>query len=69
MAPLVTVKPRDDSILQRLNPVVSITGKAYFLSAAEMASVPVSELSEAVDNLGQSRDELIAAVDLLFTAI
>jgi len=55
--------------LQRLNPVVSIAGKAYFLSAAEMASVPVSELSEAVDNLGQSRDEPIAAVDLLFTAI
>jgi len=69
MAPLVKSPPRDEHLMKHLNPVMSIDGNEYFLSMAEMASVPVSELCDAVDNLETQRDKLMAAVDLLFTAV
>ncbi|MGB0513564.1 MAG: hypothetical protein ACPGJE_01845 [Wenzhouxiangellaceae bacterium] len=34
-----------------------------------MASVPVKELSSCCGNLSKHRDELLAAIDLLFTAV
>lgn len=69
MAPLVIAKASGEPTMQRLNPVVSVEGQNYFLSTAEMASVPVKELAEASGNLSLFRDDLIAAVDLLFTAV
>jgi len=69
MAPLVAAEPSGEPTMQRLNPAVSVEGQSYFLSTAEMASVPVSELSAATGNLSPYRDELLAAVDLLFTAV
>ena len=69
MAPLLKSQPRDEPMMQRLNPAISIKGREYFLSTAEMDSVPISELSEVVDSRDAHRDELMAAVDLLFTAV
>lgn len=69
MAPLVKSQPLDDHLIERLNPVISFKGSNYYLSTAEMASVPVSELSDAVGTIQSCRDELIAAVDLIFTAV
>ncbi|MGN8200601.1 CcdB family protein [Salinisphaera sp. RV14] len=69
MAPLVVSKPSGQPAIQRLNPVVSVEGQKYFLSTAEMASVPVRELSEPCGNLSAYRDDLMAAVDFLFTAV
>lgn len=69
MAPLVAVKPAGIPTIQHLNPVVSINGQRYFLSTAEMASVPVAELTKAAGNLSTCRQELMAAIDLLFTAV
>jgi len=55
--------------MQRLNPVISIDDQDYFLSTAEMAAVPVKELRSCRGNLSEYRSELLAAVDLLFTAV
>jgi toxin CcdB len=69
MAPLVVVNPSSEPTIQRLNPVIHIEDKQYFLSTAEMASVPLKELSTCRGNLSGHREELLAAVDLLFTAV
>lgn len=69
MAPLVLAKPAGEPTMRGLNPVISIEGQDYFLSTAEMASVPVKDLSSCRGNLAEHRSELLAAVDLLFTAV
>lgn len=69
MVPLVAAKSSGEPAIQRLNPTVSVEEESYFLSTAEMASVPIRELSGAIGNLSSYRDELLAAVDLLFTAV
>ena|SRR5690554_5174619 len=69
LAPLVISKPSGQPTMQRLNPVISIEGQEYFLSTTEMASVPLKALAECRGNLSAHRDELLAAVDLLFTAV
>lgn len=69
MAPLVVAKSSGEPKMQRLNPVVSIEDQEYFLSTAELASVPLKELSARQGNLSEHRGELLAAVDLLFTAV
>ena len=69
MAPMIIAEPNDVAAIQRLNPQVSIDGKDYILSVAEMAAVPIRELAEPVDNLAAHRDAILAAVDLLFTAV
>ena len=55
--------------MRRLNPLISVGGQTYFLSITEMASVPTKELSAPLGNLSEYRDELMAAVDFLFTAV
>jgi len=69
MAPLVVAKPSGEPPMKGLNPIVSVEGRDYFLSTAEMASVPVRELSDPLGNLLSYRNDLMAAVDLLFTAV
>jgi len=69
MAPLVINKPSGEPAMQKLNPVISIENQEYFLSASEIASVPVKELSSCRGNLAEYRGEFLAALDLLFTAI
>lgn len=69
MAPLVVTQPSGDPAIKRLNPIASIDGQTYFLSSAELASVPVNELSNPVGNLSEYRNELLAAIDLIFTAV
>lgn len=69
MAPLLVARTADEPIAERLNPMMEFAGKCYYLSAAEMASVPVSALSKPVGSLSSCRDDLLAAVDMLFTAI
>jgi len=69
MAPLVVTKPSGEPTMQRLNPVIAIGDQEYFLSTAEMASVPLKELSACRGNLSEHRGELLAAVALLFTAV
>lgn len=69
MAPLLVARPKSEPVMQLLNPVVEFKGSTYFLSTSEMAAVPVSALSEASGSISSYRDDLVAAIDLLFTAI
>jgi toxin CcdB len=55
--------------ITRLNPLCTIGGVEYVLVFQEMAAVPVSMLRAPVASLSTRRDELIAAVDLIFTGI
>lgn len=52
-----------------LNPQFKIKGIAVVMSTAELAGVPNRSLGEKVTSLKNKRDEIIAALDLLFTGI
>ncbi len=53
--------------ISRLTPVVEIVGKKCVLMTPELAGVPVRLLKDRVGTLANRRDEIIAALDLLFT--
>lgn len=69
MAPLLVSQPSTEPLMQGLNPVVTINDKTYFVSTAEMAAVPLEALPAPCGTLSEYRNELLAAVDLLFTAV
>ena len=50
----------------RLNPAVTIDKKPFVLIAQELATVRKSVLGSPLGSLGHERDQLIAALDLLF---
>jgi toxin CcdB len=54
---------------QRLNPHFKIKGQAVVMSTAELAGVSTRLFGEKVLSLKAKRDEIIAALDLLFTGI
>ena len=54
---------------KRLNPQFKIKGVAVVMSTAELAGVSNRSLGDKVASLKSKRDEIIAALDLLFTGI
>ena len=54
---------------KHLNPQVKIKGVSVVMSTAELAGVPSRALGDKVTSLKNKRDEIIAALDLLFTGI
>ncbi len=52
-----------------LNPVFDFDEARVVLSIAELAGVSRRQLGEGVGSLAARRDEILAAVDLLFTGI
>lgn len=52
-----------------LNPQFKIKGEAVVMSTAELAGISNRSLGEKVASLKNKRDEIIAALDLLFTGI
>ncbi len=54
---------------RNLNPQFKIKGIAVVMSTAELAGVQNRALGEKVTSLKNKRDEIIAALDLLFTGI
>jgi toxin CcdB len=54
---------------KRLNPQFKIKGEAVVLSSAELAGVTSRSLGDKVASLKNKRDEIIAALDFLFTGI
>jgi toxin CcdB len=46
-----------------------VANRAVILSTGELAAIDRHELGEAVENLADSRDDIIAALDFLFTGI
>ncbi len=54
---------------KHLNPQFKIKGVAVVMSTAELAGVSSRALGDKVTSLKNKRDEIIAALDLLFTGI
>lgn len=54
---------------KRLNPQFKIKGTAVVMSTAELAGIANRSLGEKVSSLKNKRDEIIAALDMLFTGI
>jgi len=52
---------------RHLNPVFEINDERLVLSTAEMAGVLLSMLGKPVHNHSDHRDEIIAALDFIFT--
>lgn len=52
-----------------LNPQFTINGAVVVMSTAELAGIANRSLGDKVTSLKHSRDEIIAALDLLFTGI
>jgi toxin CcdB len=66
VAPLVAAALMGRAV-RYLNPRFKVKGKAVFMSTAELAGVPKSALGEKVGSLKEQRNEIIDALDLLFT--
>jgi len=67
VAPL---RPKQDSSIVpvvRLNPIVHIDGTEYLVRVQDLATVPRRMLKAPVANLSPQRDEILAALDFLFT--
>lgn len=54
---------------RHLNPRFEVEGASVIMSTAELAGVSVRSLGEKVASLKSRRDEIVAALDLLFTGI
>ena len=54
---------------KHLNPQIKIKGAAVVMSTAELAGVSNRLLGDKIASLQNKRDEIIAALDLLFTGI
>lgn len=54
---------------RHLNPQFKIKGVAVIMSTAELAGIATRSLGDKVASLKNKRDEIIAALDLLFTGI
>jgi len=65
VAPLV---PRDQmSGASRMNPIVNIDGKEFWLATHELFAVDRRILRKAVGSLAQERAAIITALDFVFT--
>jgi toxin CcdB len=66
VVPLITASAVDKAV-KHLNPQFEIRRAPVYMSTAELAGVPVRILGEKVGSLKDRRDEIIAALDFLFT--
>ena len=55
--------------VRRLNPTLMVGAQPYVLSVLEMASVSRHRLGHPIGDLSSSRDEIAAALDMLFTGV
>ena len=68
VAPLYPLKAKERPIL-RLNPIVHIDGKPYYLAVQEMTALRTKTLGPKVTSLEERRSEIIAAIDFLTTGV
>jgi len=54
---------------KHLNPMLEINHEKYVLSTAELAGIPSSILGEPVSNIINQRQQVITALDFVFTGI
>lgn len=56
-------------ILTRLMPLFKLKGKELVAVTPQMAGIAKRDLGDCVGNLGQARQEIIAALDFLLTGV
>ena len=61
LAPASRTRP-----ITRLTPGTEVGGSGYFLLVHEMGAVPRTALKRAVGTMAVKRDEILAAIDLVF---
>ncbi len=66
IVPLVRAGEMGPSI-NNLHPTFKIKGEPVVMSTAELAGLPMRALGDRVASLKNKRDEIIAALDLVFT--
>jgi len=66
VAPLIPAD-RYGPRLDWLNPTVRIGDMEYVVSMAELAGVPASVIGDTVASASRKRDEVLSALDFLFT--
>jgi toxin CcdB len=55
--------------VSRLNPAVDIEGICHFVRIQELAAIPAQKLRHPLANLASRRDDILAALDVLFTGL
>lgn len=68
VAPLIA-RADVSSRMQILNPLVHIMGTDYLVMTHLLAAIPATALKNKVQSAASQRDEIIAALDFLFTGI
>jgi toxin CcdB len=69
VAPLVPARKLGAGRIAVLNPTIDIAGKAYVVLTQEAAAVPRAALGPFALSLAHRRNDLIAALDLIFAGI
>jgi toxin CcdB len=65
--PLATPDAIETLPILRLNPTISVDGRPLVVLTQDMAPVPRRMLKSPVANLTPQREEILAALDFLFT--
>lgn len=68
VAPLVLASPTRRPI-GRLEPLFEIDGLQVVMSSLEIASIPRRDLGPVAASLRERREQIVAALDLLFTGV
>jgi toxin CcdB len=68
VAPLVP-RARISGVAGRLMPIVTVLGAEHVLIVPRMAAVPAADLRHSKDRLVPFRNEIVAALDLLFLGV
>lgn len=66
VVPLLTASAMG-KVINHLNPMFTIKHHTVFMSTAELAGIHVRSLGKKVGSLKDQRDEIISALDFLFT--
>lgn len=67
IAPLATPESVDQTRILRLNPDICLDGTRFLLLTQDLAAAPRIALRNPVGNLTAYRDDILAALDFLFT--
>lgn len=67
--PLYKAAAEQDQAIEKLTPLVEIEGASYIAMTSELAGVPRKSLGAQVADLAHRRNDIVAALDFLFTGI
>ena len=67
VAPLGLPHVIDQIPVLRLNPAVTVDGQRLIVMTQELAAIKRKQLKQPVANLSAQREEILAALDFLFT--